>query len=516
MPKIPVDTKMNKKIKHTPLMVLGTSSGAGKSLIATAICRYLKRKGEKPIPFKGQNMSNNAWVDSQGREMAYSQALQAWAAGLEPSAEMNPVLLKPMGDSISEVIHLGKSVGSSKAINYYEDWFHSGWEAIKKGITIILDYEKDGRLILEGAGSPVEVNLQHKDLTNLKLAKFLNANCILVADIERGGVFAQIIGTIALMKPAEKKLIKGIIINRFRGDLALFESGVTWIEKETGIPVLGILPWLNEIFPPEDSLDLFDRKQINKTAEIEIAIIKLPRISNFSDLDPFFSETSIQIRWVELSEEIGTPDALIIPGSKQTIKDLESLNRNGMSNQIKDYAKKGGTVFGICGGLQMLGKSLEDPHKKESINDLSKSSYMGLNLLPIKTTFGEIKQTSQREEMASWPEEKNIKGFEMHYGESHLINKNNSHVISLFGNSPLGWILEKEDKSFVGGTYLHGIFENNEWRRLWINKIRKKKGFKTLNLNEKNFDTKRERLLDLLTDAFEKNINLGQVIQDIK
>ena len=167
-------------------MVLGTSSGAGKTLIATAICRYLKRRGEHPIPFKGQNMSNNAWVDVQGREMAYSQALQAWSAGLDPTAEMNPVLLKPKGDCTSEVIHLGKSVGTSTAINYYEDWFNSGWEAILKGLKVLLNKEKDGRLILEGAGSPVEVNLQHKDLTNLKLAKFLNANCILVADIERG------------------------------------------------------------------------------------------------------------------------------------------------------------------------------------------------------------------------------------------------------------------------------------------------------------------------------------------
>jgi len=500
------------KPKHAPLMVLGTSSGAGKTLIAAAICRYLKRKGEKPIPFKGQNMSNNAWVDRQGREMAYSQALQAWSAGLEPTAEMNPILLKPKGDCISEIIHLGKSVGTTKAINYYEDWFASGWEAIQKGLTILLNGEKEGRLILEGAGSPVEVNLQHKDLTNLKLAKFLNANCILVADIERGGVFAQIVGTIALMKPEEKKLIKGIIINRFRGDKALFETGLTWIEKETGIPVLGILPWLKEIFPPEDSLDLLDIKQINQCAELEIAIIKLPRISNFSDLDPFFSESSIQIRWVEPGQDLGSPDVLIIPGSKQTIKDLENLNKTGMSNQIKNYAKSGGTIFGICGGLQMLGKSLDDPLKQESINDTSPFSDIGLNLLPIKTTFEETKQTSQREAIISWPEETSIKGFEMHYGESHLINKNNANIVCLFKNSSLGWVFEKKDQSFIGGTYLHGIFENDKWRRLWINKIRHRKGLKNLNVNVENNNDKREQLLDFLTDAFDKNINIDKII----
>jgi len=513
MPKVSIITKMNIELKKTPIMVLGTSSGAGKTLIATAICRCLKRKGEQPIPFKGQNMSNNAWVDKQGREMAYSQALQSWSAGLEPSAEMNPVLLKPKGDCTSEVIHLGKSVGTSKAINYYEDWFDSGWEAIKKGLAILLKSKTDGRLILEGAGSPVEVNLQHKDLTNLKLAKFLNANCILVADIERGGVFAQIIGTIALMKPDEKKLIKGIIINRFRGDKALFESGVTWIEKETGIPVLGILPWLKEIFPPEDSLDLLERKQINQSAEIEIAIIKLPRISNFSDLDPFISDSSIQIRWIEPGQDLGKPDVLIIPGSKQTIKDLESLNKTGMSTQIKSYAQNGGTIFGICGGLQMLGESLKDPDKKESINEVSDYSYIGLNLLPIKTNFGEIKHTSQREERVSWPTSQNLKGFEMHYGESDLINNKNSDIISLFKNSSLGWVIEKKDKSFIGGTYLHGIFENDKWRRQWINKIRQKKGLNHLKINEENNIDKREKLLDLLTDAFEKNINIDILIK---
>ncbi len=503
---------MNKKIKHTPLMVLGTSSGAGKTLIAAAICRFLKRRGEKPIPFKGQNMSNNAWVDSRGREMAYSQVIQAWSAGIEPSAEMNPVLLKPKGDCTSEVIHLGKSVGTSKAINYYEDWFDSGWEAIKKGMKILLNREEDGRLIIEGAGSPVEVNLKHKDLTNLKIAKFLNANCILVADIERGGVFAQIIGTIALMQPEEKRLIKGIIINRFRGDQALFKTGVKWIEKETRIPVLGILPWLKEIFPPEDSLDLLERKKINQSAEIEIAIIKLPRISNFSDLDPFWGDSSIQIKWIEPGQDLGSPDVLIIPGSKQTIKDLERLNNTGMSNQINKYAENGGNIFGICGGLQMLGKSLVDPHKKESINDLNSLTYSGMDLLPIKTTFGENKHNSQREEIISWPTEKSVKGFEMHYGESDLIDNKNLKIITLFKNSSLGWVIEKQDKSFIGGTYLHGIFENDAWRRQWINKIRQKKGLKKLNHNQESNLDKRERLLDLLADSFEKYITLDKLI----
>ena len=503
---------MRIELKHTPLMVLGTSSGAGKTLITTAICRCLKRKGQKPIPFKGQNMSNNAWVDKQGREMAYSQALQAWSAGIEPRAEMNPVLLKPKGDCTSEVIHLGKAVGTSKAINYYEDWFDSGWEAIKKGLKILLNNQEDGKLILEGAGSPVEINLQHKDLTNLKLAKFLQANCILVADIERGGVFAQIIGTIALMKPEEKSLIKGIIINRFRGDKALFKTGVKWIEKETGIPVLGILPWLKEIFPPEDSLDLLERKQINLNADIEIAIIKLPRISNFSDIDPLFYEQSIKIRWIEPGQEIGNPDVIIIPGSKQTIKDLESLNNTGLSEQIKAYTRNGGNVFGICGGLQMLGKLLEDPNNNESYKNPNSNSFTGMELLPIETTFEKKKKTSQRKETVLWPRRENINGFEMHYGKSYLIGNKDSEIKALFQDSSLGWVKEKENKSFIGGTYLHGIFENDEWRRQWINKIRLKKGLNELTIIEDNKNNKREKLLDLLTDSFEQNICIDSLI----
>jgi adenosylcobyric acid synthase len=225
-------------------MVLGTSSGAGKSLMTAALCRVLRRRGEQPLPFKGQNMSLNAWVDQEGGEMAYSQALQAWAAHLEPVAAMNPVLLKPQGDSTSEVIHLGRSVGLARAEYYYRDWFRPGWAAIRTGLGLLQASHPGGRLVLEGAGSPVEVNLQPRDLTNLRLAQYLRARCLLVADIERGGVFAQLVGTLALLRPVERPLIRGLLINRFRGRSELFEEGRRWLERETGIPVLGVMPWL--------------------------------------------------------------------------------------------------------------------------------------------------------------------------------------------------------------------------------------------------------------------------------
>jgi len=331
------EAKLN-EIKK-PIMVLGTSSGAGKSLTVTAICRILKNLGEEPIPFKGQNMSNNAWVDWEGGEMAYSQAIQAFACGINPSVEMNPILLKPQGNSISEVIHLGKSIGITTAKNYYQDWFIPGWEVIKKSLKSIYERNPNCRLIIEGAGSPVEMNLIHRDLTNLRVAKYLNANCILVTDIERGGVFAQIIGTLELMKPEEKKLIKGIIINRFRGDLSLFEEGKKWIENKTQIPVLGIIPWLNDKFPPEDSLDLLEKKSYVTNPEIKVGIIKLPSISNFSDFDPLENEESILIEWVMKSQNLNQYDFLILPGSKQTIKDQLFLSESGLSKDIKDYSK---------------------------------------------------------------------------------------------------------------------------------------------------------------------------------
>ena len=406
--------------KNKPIMILGTSSGAGKSLTVTAICRLLKNKGEKPIPFKGQNMSNNAWVDWDGGEMAYSQALQAFASGITPSSEMNPILLKPQGDSTSEVIHLGKSIGITTAKDYYTNWFEPGWEVIKKSIETIYKKNPNCRLIIEGAGSPVEMNLLHRDLTNLKVAKYLKANCILVTDIERGGVFAQIIGTLELMQPEEKKLVKGIIINRFRGDLALFEEGKKWIENNTLIPVMGVIPWLNDKFPPEDSLDLLERKSITNNPEIKVGIIKFPSISNFSDFDPLENEETIFIKWVKESQNLKEFDFIILPGSKQTIKDKLFLQNSGILNDLKDYSKNNGNIFGICGGMQILGTMLEDPYVKEGSLSDGNINTEGIGLLPLKTRFLKEKKTTRIKSESIWPCSSEINGFEIHNGITEL------------------------------------------------------------------------------------------------
>ena len=500
--------------KKKSIMVLGTSSGVGKSITVTAICRMLRNIGDNPVPFKGQNMSNNAWVDRNGGEMAYSQALQAFAAGISPLSEMNPVLLKPQGDSTSEVIHLGKSVGITTAKNYYKNWYNSGWQVIKKGIDNIFEKNKDTRLIVEGAGSPVEMNLIHRDLTNLKIAKYLNADCILVADIEKGGVFAQVVGTLDLMNDDERALVKGIIINKFRGDLNLFDEGKRWLENKTGIPILGILPSMNNKFPPEDSLDILDKQINTKNSKINVGIIKFPSISNFSDFDPLENEDSIEINWISKSFNLENFDLIILPGSKQTINDQNFLKASGLQKDIKIYSEnKGNNILGICGGLQMLGKYLEDPYSKEGADDMRKEKIKGIGLLPLKTVFIKNKRTNQISCNSEWPCESMIEGFEIHNGVTNLIkNLDNQKVLPLYDKKGLGWYIQNSTKATVAGTYIHGIFENDNWRNSYLNMIRDQKGLPELDNISKNYKIKQDGIIDKLTNQFINHINFSPIL----
>ena len=514
-------------------MVLGTSSGAGKTLMTAALCRVLRRRGETPLPFKGQNMSNNAWVDQAGGEMAYSQALQAWAAGLEPQCAMNPVLLKPQGDSTSEVIHLGRSVGQARAEHYYRDWFRPGWAAIRTGLDDLQAAYPSGRLVLEGAGSPVEVNLQPRDLTNLRLAQYLRARCILVADIERGGVFAQLVGTLALLRPVERPRIAGLLINRFRGRRELFDEGRRWLETHTGIPVLGVMPWLDELFPPEDSLDLLERRGRKAGAELEIAVLRLPSLSNFSDLDPLEAEPSVQLRWVAPGEELGRPDAVVVPGSKQTLRDLAAIRSSGLAQSLHAYVAGGGHVFGICGGLQLLGRELSDPQGLEGhiegVATGASLSSAGLNLLPLRTVFGDGKALRQRRCRALWPalaegdahetsadadhdleQELELEGFELHRGSTTTL----SPCRPLCADPDLGWLQASGDHGgLVAGTYLHGVFESGPWRRRWLNRLRRRRGLPMLSERQPHHSRQRDQLLERLADAFERHVNLEPLLQ---
>ena len=333
------------------LMVVGATSHAGKSLLCAAICRMLARQGWRVAPFKGQNMALNAYVTDAGEEIGYAQAVQAWAAGIEPTVEMNPILLKPQGDMTSQVILNGKAVGRTPAQQYYEQYFDRGWEAIKEALaTLSKHYDY---LVCEGAGSPAEINLMHRDLTNMRIAQYLNAPTLLVVDIERGGSFAHIIGTLEILKQADAghHLVKGILINKFRGQQAILQPGIEWVENYTGIPVVGVIPYLQQVFPAEDSLDLLERRGRKPNADLTIAVIHLPKIANFTDFDPLEAENSVNLRYVRPQDELGNPDAVIIPGSKTTIADLNTLQATGMATALNTYVQQGGTVFGICGGF---------------------------------------------------------------------------------------------------------------------------------------------------------------------
>ncbi len=507
--------ELTEKIKtnKTAIMVLGTSSGVGKSITVTAICRILKDISQRPIPFKGQNMSNNAWVDFAGGEMAHSQALQAFASGIRPKSEMNPILLKPLGDSSSEVIHLGKSVGITTARNYYQNWFNPGWIVIKKAINQILKKDQNCRLIIEGAGSPVEMNLIHRDLTNLRIAKYLEANCILVADIEKGGVFAQIIGTLELLRPEEKKLIKGIIINRFRGDISLFNEGKKWIENKTKVPILGILPHLNDIFPPEDTLDLLDKKLTSDREGLKIGIIKFPSISNFSDLDPLENEDYIHLTWIKNSQDLKNFDLVILPGSKQTLKDMFFLHESGLKKNIKEYSMNNGNILGICGGLQMLGEFLEDPFLKEGFSSSNKNTIKGIGLLPLRTHFLKDKITRRVKYHAVWPYTTEIEGFEIHHGVTEIIKKDNKKIIKdIFKQKNIGWFTETTNEGSIAGSYIHGLFENDQWRKAYLELIKNKRGIQSLDKENKSYKIKREAIINNLASEFKKHIDISTLL----
>jgi adenosylcobyric acid synthase len=315
------------------------------------------------------------------------------------------------------------------------------------------------------------------------------------------------------MKPEEKKLIKGIIINRFRGDLSLFEEGKKWIENKTQIPVIGIIPWLSDSFPPEDSLDLLEKKITVTNPEIKVGIIKLPSISNFSDFDPLENEETILIEWIRESKNLSKYDFIILPGSKQTIKDQIFLENSGLSQDIREYSKNKGNIFGICGGLQMLGTTLEDPYFKEGSKNYSEQKTKGIGLLPLKTTFLKKKLTRQINSESFWPCQSKINGFEIHNGQTELDNTQALLKINpIFKDLNLGWYKENIKGGTIGGTYIHGIFENDIWRDQYINLIRKRKNLPALKKKTSSYKVKRESIIENLANEFNKHLNISSLL----
>lgn len=452
-------------------------------------------------------MALNAYVTANGGEIGYAQAVQAWAAGVAPTVEMNPILLKPQGDMTSQVILKGKAVGKVSAADYYEQYFEVGWQAITESLQQ-LTAEFDC-IVCEGAGSPAEINLKHRDLTNMRVAKYLNASTLLVVDIDRGGAFAHVVGTLDLLDPEERALIRGVVINKFRGQRSLLDSGIKWLEERTGIPVLGVIPWLDHVFPAEDSLDLLERKSSKSQNGLNITVIRLPRISNFTDFDPLESEDSVTVKYISPKQDLGHPDAVIIPGSKTTIADLIVLQRSGMAEAIQNYIAAGGTVLGICGGFQMLGQQVVDPQGLEG----EAGKYQGLDLLPIKTLITGHKVARQRQVTSNFPQAGlPVTGYEIHQGRSRLVEsviKGADSYPSLFDDPALGMV---DSGQAVWGTYLHGLFDNGPWRRAWLNRLRQQRGLKSLPTGVSNYREQREALLDSLATTIETYLDLTPIL----
>ena len=431
------------------IMFQGTSSHVGKSILTTALCRIFRQDGYRVAPFKAQNMALNSYVTPSGGEMGRAQVAQAEAAGLEPAVEMNPVLLKPTGNSRSQVIVMGRPVGVMSASEY-----HAGYS--KKLLGVIADcltelQERFDIVVIEGAGSPAEVNLKANDIVNMRIALMVNAPVFLIADIDRGGAIASVVGTMSLLEPEEQDRVQGIILNKFRGDINLLRPAFDVILEKTGKPVVGVIPHLADIgIDDEDSVSLDDKKS-ERGRELEIAVLRLPKISNFTDFDPLLREPDVSLRYVREGEPLGNPDLIILPGSKNTTEDLLYLKKQGLDADILRLAKQGTPVIGICGGYQMLGDMLHDPLGLEGVA----GSSAGLGLLAFDTVLEAEKQLRNvRGRLVL--ENAAVSGYEIHAGVTRGVALEQPAVLLDDGRSDGAQSADGQ----VLGTYLHGLFES--------------------------------------------------------
>lgn len=494
------------------LMIQGTSSSAGKSLLVAALCRCFARRGVRVAPFKAQNMSNNAAVCNDGAEIGRSQALQAIAAKVLPHADMNPILLKPEGDTHSQVIVNGRPYQSLNASQYFKRKLEF-WPAVTGALDRLRD--QYDLVIIEGAGSPAELNLSDVEIVNMAVARYCQSPVLLVGDIERGGVFAQLLGTLWLLSPEDRSLVKGLIVNKFRGDLRLFDRGVELLEQRGGTPVLGVLPWIKDLkLPEEDAVALLDRT--NNVAiesgdgppKLDIAVIHFPHIANFDDFDPLESEAGVNLRYVGSPDHLGRPDVIILPGTKNTLGDLQWLRETGLADAIVAHANQQVRVVGICGGYQMLGQRIHNPHGFETAKQLSAD---GLQLLDVETTFQHEKQTFQvtaavlNDSVAPNSVGLTLSGYEIHVGQT--VTRSPWLSMTRTGAASDRETLDgsRSDDGHVWGCYLHGIFHNDTFRRNWL----RSQGTH-VNVASKANDAI-EASLEKLADAVESHIDMKQL-----
>jgi adenosylcobyric acid synthase len=481
------------------LVVLGTSSSAGKSLLVTALCRIYAQRGVRVAPFKGQNMSNNAAVCPNGAEIGRAQAVQAAAAGIEPTADINPVLLKPEADSRSQVVLMGRPVRTESAQSYYQRK-QQLWSSVTEALDRLR--ERYELVIVEGAGSPVELNLKDGDIVNLAVARYAQAPVLLVGDIDRGGIFAQLLGTLWLMEPEEQALVKGLVVNKFRGDPALFTDGIEILEERSGVAVLGVVPYLRDLGIPEEDAVALDEPRIGRgsgeRAVIDIAVIKLPRISNFDDFDPLDAEAGVRVRYISRVEEMDNPDAVIIPGTKSTVADLTWMKEQGLTEAVRRLAGSGVPVVGICGGYQMMGRAIRDPqHIEAQVDEVT-----AIGLLPTVTTFAGQKATHQAEARIvanrGWLSSlvgQTVSGYEIHMGRTQggepwlEITQRSGAAVRVADGA-------MSDDGRLWGCYLHGLFGNRSFRHAWLATLGWQPPATELGLSASDYEVAFDRLAD--------------------
>lgn len=483
--------------KATCIMVQGTMSGAGKSLLCAALCRIFAQDGYKTAPFKSQNMALNSFVTRSGLEMGRAQVVQAQAAGVEPDVRMNPILLKPCSDIGSQVIVNGEVRGNMPAKEYFRHKRELIPDILQAYNSLAKEYDI---IVIEGAGSPAEINLKADDIVNMGLAKLVDAPVLLAGDIDRGGVFAQLYGTVELLEPEERARICGFIINKFRGDLEILRPGLTMLEEKTHLPVVGVVPYLKVDIEDEDSLSA-RLQQKNAVKPLDVAILRLPHISNFTDFMPLEQHPLLGVRYVQTVRELGMPDLVILPGTKNTIDDLLWLRQSGLEAAVQKLAASGTPVLGVCGGYQMLGRTLDDSAGTESGHS---QALRGLELLPTRTVFTNEKRRTQVTAQATAPfAGAALTGYEIHTGRTTV---QGAPFCTLADGTPEGCV-----QGNVFGTYLHGLFDSGELTERLAEFLCRRKGIAMETAAPITMQAYREQQFDLLADGVRHALDLPAI-----
>ena len=492
------------------IMVQGTMSNAGKSLLAAGLCRIFKQDGYRVAPFKSQNMALNSFITEEGLEMGRAQVMQAEAAGIKPSVLMNPILLKPTNDVGSQVIVNGEVLGNMSARDYFKYKKQLVPDIMKAYNQLSDEYDI---IVIEGAGSPAEINLKSDDIVNMGMARMAKAPVLLVGDIDRGGVFAQLIGTVMLLEEDEKQMVKGLIINKFRGDKTILDPGIVMLEERSSIPVVGVAPYLNIQVEDEDSLtERFDRNQ--EIGRIDLAVIRVPRISNFTDFNPLESIPGVSLRYVKHVQDLGDPDLIFLPGTKNTMEDLLWMRECGMEAALLKAASRGTFIFGICGGYQMLGETLSDPYGVEAGGTIK-----GLGLLPMDTVFARTKTRTRVTGVfgelggALAPlSGASLEGYEIHMGET-VLKGDARPATRLLDHVSEETRIDGAWRKNVCGTYVHGVFDREEVVNALLQVLGRKKGVDVSEMKGMDFAAFKETQYDILAAELRKHLDMDKIYQ---